>query len=246
MTIAVALSLALATAGLLLQLLGHFRDRPELSVHGDTTVTQPNGPYVLHVDVANRGKRPTTIMEVGLEVSGGAWFVDIKTSGEVNLKRSDVAEIKPGDRRTIPLIRLSHAGSVRLLQPGEVAIYEWEPTAAIFPVDSPLRPYATDSHGRQSWGEAQPFLRRLRNAGWHPGTEAPPRKKPAVQPLHAAPIAAVWQLWKPRQQRGSWRRHADYRIQQWRRSAMRTGLTPAGLPPRTDYTNSDAASSAGH
>src|SRR5437870_3346183 len=91
-TIALALSLALATASLLLQLLNHLRDRPNLSVRADTPIAgfsgpdvymrddlsvradAPNagasGPHVLRVEVVNRGKRPTTIMEVGLEVCG--------------------------------------------------------------------------------------------------------------------------------------------------------------------------------
>jgi hypothetical protein len=229
MTLAIALwGAVLATAGIAFQFIAFTRDRPELTVSGAAQITRPAGagPYVLRVDVANCGKRATTIVEIGFEASGGEWFAHMDAAGNVNIKRSDVVAITPGDRRTIPQLRLSDEGSVRLLQPGEVATYQWIPTAAIFPVDTPLRPYATDSHGRQTWGQARPFLRTFRDAGWLP----PPTHPTTSTLLHAAPIAPVWQAWKPRAQRGSWRRFNDYRAQRWRRTATRTTLTPAGLP----------------
>src|SRR5205085_2120046 len=83
------------------------------------------------------------------------------------------------------------------------------------------------SHGRQTWGQAKTFLRTFREAGWLP----PPTHPTAPTLLPAAPIAPVWQVWKPRVQRGSWRRRADYRTQRWRRSALRTTLTPADAAP---------------
>lgn len=56
---------------------------------------------------------------------------------------------------------------------------------------------------------------------WHAATE------PSDRPLYIAPVAPVWQVWKPRALRGSWRRRSDYGTQRWRRAAMRTAFTLA-------------------
>lgn len=221
MTLSIAIwGAALATASIVLQLLATFRDRPELSVAGDATITR-GGPYVLRVDVANRGKRATTLVEVGLEVSGGVWQANINDTGQ---------------QRIVPVVRLSEKDTVRLLQPGEVTSYEMTPTVATYPIDSPLRPYAIDSHGRVTWGRAHPFLRWFFDADWRPVNDGTRLTEPSDRPLYIAPVASVWQVWKPRALRGSWRRRSDYRTQRWRRAAMRTAFTLADSSSADDST----------
>jgi hypothetical protein len=215
MTLAIAIyGAALATVGILIQLHLIRRDRPDLAVAQNVTIIR-GGPYVLRVDVSNRGKRATTVVEVGLEVSGGHWQANINEAGA---------------RRIIPVIRLSDDGIVRLLQPGDVAGYERAVKVAMYPIDSPLRPYAVDSHGHLTWGRAQPILRWFIDAGWEPANSGTELTEPSHRPLYVAPVAAVWQVWKPRALRGSWRRWKDYGLQRWRRRAMRVTLTPADPP----------------
>lgn len=206
----------LATVGIAIQVYVIRRDRPDLSVAGDVTITR-GGPYVLRIEVSNRGKRATTLIDVGLEVSGGLWQANISQSG---------------NRRIIPVIRLSDEEVVRLLQPGDITSYELVPTIALYPIDSPLRPYATDSHGNLTWGRAHPFLRWFFDAGWEPVNSGTELTEPSDRPLYTAPVAPVWQVWKPRPLRGSWRRLNDYRLQRWRRGAMRVAFTTADSPTR--------------
>lgn len=208
MTLAIAIwGAVLATVGILFRLRDTLRDRPSLAVSGHSTITR-GGPYFLRVDVANRGRRATTLMEVGLEVSGGKWTANLNDTG---------------DRPTLIIMRLSNEGDVRLLQPGEIASYEKTPTVALYSIDSPMRPYAIDSHGRTTWGRASPFYRWFYNAGWRPANDDP--RLHSDRPLYVAPVAPVWHFWKPRALRGSWRRWNDYGTQRWRRTAMRTNMT---------------------
>jgi len=204
----------LGTASILFQLVTLRRDRPALGVTGNAIITR-GGPYVVRVDVANKGKRATTLIEVGLEVSGGVWTA--KLGG-------------PTDTRIIPVVRLSDAEQLRLLQPGEVATYEHAPTAILYPMDSPMRPYAIDSHGRVEWGRAQAFYRSLHEGGWRPVNDNTTFTEPSERPLYVAPVVPVWLVWKPRTLRGSWRRLSDYRRQTWRRRALRTAFTEREEP----------------
>jgi hypothetical protein len=214
-TLAIAIyGAVLATVGIAVQLYVIRRDRPDLVVAHDVTITR-GGPYVLRVGVTNRGKRATTLIDVGLEVSGGLWQANINETGE---------------RRIIPVIRLSDEGSVRLLQPGDITYYERTQTVALYPIDSPLRPYAVDSHGRMTWGRAHPFLRWFFDAGWQPANSGTEVTEPSDRPLYVAPVAPVWQVWKSRPLRGSWRRSKDYGLQRWRRRAMRVTFTPKDSP----------------
>jgi hypothetical protein len=216
-TLAIAIwGAVLGTASIALQLMTAVRDRPHLAVDGNATITR-GGPYEFAVKVANRGRRATTVVQVGLEVSGGVWQANITASGQ---------------QRIVPVIPVSDEGDVRLLQPGEVTSYEMTPHAVLFPIDSPLRPYAIDSHGHISWSRAQPFLRWFFDAGWRPVNAGTELSEPSARPLYVAPVAPVWHVWKPRSLRGSWRRWSDYRTG-WRRKAMRTTLTP-GEPPKQD------------
>jgi hypothetical protein len=233
MTLALALwGAVLSTVGIVVQLIRVLRDRPTLAVKGDLTITR-GGPYEAAVEVANRGSQATTVMEVGLEVSGGDWTARFNL--DENTVRLDSNETL--EHRLIPIIRLSAEGDARLVQPGEVVTYPWAPTtASLFPIDSPLRPYAIDSHGRIAWSRAQPFYRWFYNAGWRPVNDDPGLH--SDRPLYVAPVAPIWQVWKPRALRGSWRRRRDYRTR-WRRKAMRTTLTEreaheAGDAPRVD------------
>jgi hypothetical protein len=92
MTLAIAIyAAALETVGIAIQLHVIRRDRPDLVVAHDVTITR-GGPYALRVAVTNRGKRATTLVDVGLEVSGGLWQANINETGA---------------RRIIPVIRLS-------------------------------------------------------------------------------------------------------------------------------------------
>jgi hypothetical protein len=212
----------LSTIGIALQLVRVLGDRPTLAVNGDVTITR-GGPYEVAVEVANRGSQATTVMEVGLEVSGGDW------TGRFNLDENHV-ELSSEERhehRIIPIIRLSAEGDARLVQPGQLVSYRWAPTATMFVIDSPLRPYAIDSHGRITWGRAQPFYRWFYDAGWRPVNDDP--RFHSDRPMYVAPVAPIWHVWKPRALRGSWRRRRDYRVQ-WRRHAMRTTLTEREPP----------------
>lgn len=110
------------------------------------------------------------------------------------------------------------------------------PTVAFFPIDDPLRAYAIDSHGRQTWGRAAPHLRWFYDNGWRPLNADTSLAQPSKRPLYTMPIAPVWQVWKPREQRGSWRRRADYRTQRWRGDALRTALTPKPAPDEPPAT----------
>jgi hypothetical protein len=175
------------------------------------TITR-GGPYLLRINVSNRGKRATTIVQVGFEVSGGVWNANVNGTGE---------------QRIIPILRLSEDGAVRVLQPGEVTSYESAPKVALHYIDSPLRPFAIDSHGRLTWGRAHPLLRWFYDAGWRPVNVGTILAEPSERPLYVAPVAPIWQIWKPRALRGSWRRKSDFGTQRWRRKAMRVTFTPA-------------------
>jgi len=176
-----------ASAAGLVQLLSFVRDRPKLAVTTTTTMSV-NEPPEIGIDVANRGRQPTTLMDVAFEVDR-----------ELTIAAEGV-ELARGK----PKIELS-SGRVVTVLPGEVKRYrlrlEGWPSPGAY-VDDPFRPFVVDSHGRRTWGTAEQVMAHLIGLPWEPPPNTPPHLlERTEEAVIASPVAARWKLWLPKELR---------------------------------------------
>lgn len=184
MTLALAIwGAVLGTASAAFQLLTFLRDRPKLALttHYAATIGRP--PEI-GLDVANRGRQATTLMDVAFEVDR-----------ELTIAHEGV-ELASGKQK----IDLS-PNQVRTVLPGEVMRYRlvlkgWPADMAF--VDDALRPYVVDSHGRRTWGHAERLLARLVDSGhWRPQNVRPELLQRATGPVVASAVEPRWKIWLP-------------------------------------------------
>jgi hypothetical protein len=174
------------TVGTIVALLNFLRDRPNLHLGLTTRMERGYTPEII-AEVKNRGRQPTTIMDV-----------ELVSEGRVEIQKGGVT-IATG------LFTLGLADEEpRVVKPGEVARFPVSLSRWPGPVhaDEPLRLHVVDSHERETWGPAIPVLRVFLNAGWQP----PGADEDVTAPLPDAPIrpSAVeprWKLWKSRELR---------------------------------------------
>jgi hypothetical protein len=173
----------LSTALALVALLSYLRDRPKPFITSHTDQRRGQPPE-LGLDVANRGRQTTTLMEVG-------FFVDVQTTVRL-ADGSPEIPVRP---------KITMAGTPGVVAPGEVVqfrkqLVDWP---GVVHADDPLRAYAVDSHGCTSWGSAMPLLRLIVQHGWWPRTIADPRLlEPLPGPKIARAVEPRWKLWVPR------------------------------------------------
>jgi hypothetical protein len=170
-----------AVLSTLLAILEAFRfylDRPRLAVIPRVTLNV-HGAALL-IDVVNRGRRPTTVTEVG-------YVPAVETT----------AQFESGEE--IAVQTAFHLdGTPSVLASGEMARYVWDFGQQGFPhgvhVDFPLRPYAKDLDRKTVWGPAAAFLRLV--AGKR--VPLPPIDPRLVEPLPGAPFrpSPVYPSWK--------------------------------------------------
>lgn len=183
------------TASVGVQTATHFRDRVKLSVTAKFKQTEDED--LLIIEVSNRGRQPTTITEAGLLVKSEVTY-EVEERKIIN---------------TAPFSIRWDDGSPVLLKPGEV--HQYSRNLAGWPepmlhAESPLRPYVSDSHGRQCWGEPGPFLRMMMNMGWQPRGVVDSRLvEPLEEPMLAEPVTSKWKVWRPRHEREPWASDPD-------------------------------------
>jgi hypothetical protein len=174
------------TVSVVFQGVTSFRDRVHLNVNVRTQQTALED--VLLIEVSNRGRQPTTIIEAGFLVKAAA----------------DFEVVGRGFSHTAPFSIRWDDGNPVLLKPGEVHQFTHKMTTWPDPMahaDMPLRAYVKDSHGRKSWGSPIPILRIMVSSGWEPQDLDPDMVEPPDEPFVAEPVTARWKLWRPREER---------------------------------------------
>lgn len=175
------------TASVGLQGGASYRDRVNLNVN--VRCHNSETEHVLLIEVSNRGRQPTTIIEVGFLIKAEVTYELI----ERKIVNTAPFKIRWDD------------GTPVMLKPGELHQFAHDLTDWPDPMihaDSPMRSYAVDSHGRKSWGSPSPFLRMMMGWGWQPKGVVDTRLvEPMDEPLIAEPVTPRWKLWKPKGER---------------------------------------------
>lgn len=168
---------------LTLNLLRFARERPQLVISFHVEAHMGSLPEV-GLDVANRGGESTTIVKAALQADA-----------ETELSKDGIV---------FAAGKIEHdlsGGALATVAPGGVArfrrsVAEWP---GMIHLDTPVRPYVVDSHGRTTWGEALPMMRLLVHTGWRPqGTVDPRLLESSGNPVTPSPVEPRWKLWKPR------------------------------------------------
>ncbi|MDX6588112.1 MAG: hypothetical protein QOI31_2585 [Solirubrobacterales bacterium] len=189
----IATATALISVGI--QLWSAARDRPKLWLNISLRSQVGIDHSWLEIEVANRGRRPVTIKEVGLH-AGDKQLIWARPDDE-----SFEASFMGG-------IKFPFAKHVVLLEPGhppEVAVsrldgyFSWG-----LPADLPLRVYAMDAYNRRTWGEALPAVRMLLGHEVPFDPEPPEYLSKLRDDLRPARVEKPWKLWKRRELRRGW------------------------------------------
>jgi hypothetical protein len=168
------------------------RDRARIRL--STTVELPTdretgevtGPHVIHLFVANTGRRPEAVAWVG-------FFVHSRVADGLGV-HGPVPFFLPEEPRA--------------LDPGgKPAIYKTQVgQLSVKPANEPVIPFVITANGKACWGKARRISSELMEDQW-PVPEAPPDAD-FVLPTHAlkrpttdARIVPRWKLWAPKEMR---------------------------------------------
>jgi len=202
-------SAAFAGAAFALTLRREVRDRAALWVKADP-MTEPDGKGGVVFIVENRGRQPITVGGLGFE-----WDLDRPTPGSDDYDH--VLANNPWDR-------------VRL-EPGAAHTFWWQPSRALFHLDTPLRPFV-ESGGKRVYGPPERHLRWLAVMGWKPEMPIPPEFAQELPELPMLKRAhARWKLWKPKHTRAPFKppplKRSANEIQQMRDELVRRDERPS-------------------
>lgn len=172
------------------------RDRAALNVNGSLEV-RIEGPLLCNLMVANHGRQPVTVVEVGLRHAAPLQIENERTGR--------ISEVYPS---------IAHKG-VATVGPGEavpvtLALAEW-PLGAV--ADTPFWIYATDFRGRTHFGPPISFRSAI-SRGWSfPSSDTGgDRHDLPDEPILIKPPEPPWKVWL-------WKKAA------YRHGAVRTGTT---------------------
>lgn len=188
-----ALTIALAiwgavtgTAGVLLGLIVLWLDRPKLNLHGYWIRRGPDQAK-FHIVIHNAGRRPTSVVELGLATSLREPIPDaLRNFVDMALVPKD-----PQDVSDKPL----------LLSPGATEIFRLDMNNGPLPVhaDTPLVIYARAATGRGAVGP-ETSLRRLLEGGWQPPAGSDPKLlDPLPSGIKVKSAQRWWRWWRWRQ-----------------------------------------------
>lgn len=177
------------TAALYLNAVKEIRDRPNVEV-GLSYGVDTEGPH-WEVEVANHGRRPVTIVEVGLRIALD-FEMETNFSGE---SISNKFEPKLWEAE----------GDPYLLASNEIRRHPHRPAdwpSILLTAEMPVRAYAVDSYGATNASNARHMFLDFQSFGWKPRGRLDPGTKEKTSPIRPKPLAPRWKMWRPANERG--------------------------------------------